>query len=373
MIYQYTPATCQTVTASLCLSSYDTRLDIYTGSSCPGDVFVACSDDFCGTNSQVVFYGAAGVTYFIRVGGFGSSSGIYELQLTSMPATPPNDACAGATPILGLPYDDWGTTACAANNYANCVGVTSAEVVYRLNLASVPPCGTVTVSTCGSFYDTGLEIRSGGACPGTTLVLCDDDSPCQIGGTGLQTSLIFAPTVGVDYWIKVHGFDVNAGVYHLSVRATCQPESLVIAMAGNDILLDWAAPQGLVGGFVTYRVYRAPTPDVPIIPANFIGSAGTATYTDVGRLLNPASPSFYAVTADLTFFAAAVAQSSDNEKSISAADADALRDRPWAVYAAAAIAPTVDPAKAAAVLRNEQNPLAMNPYPQNGNAPANPK
>lgn len=127
--------------------------------------------------------------------------------------TPPaNDQCPG-TAITALPYSTTGSTANATNNYSNCVGATSKEVVYSLTLGA---CTNVTVSTCGSSFDTGLGVRTGGTCPGTTQVGCNDDfASC---GTGSQ--LTFQAAAGTTYWIIVHGYATNSGTFSLSVTGT---------------------------------------------------------------------------------------------------------------------------------------------------------
>ncbi|MCP3905827.1 MAG: hypothetical protein GY715_19555 [Planctomycetes bacterium] len=69
-------------TASLCGSDYDTRLGVYN--SCPtGSLqIIACSDDFCGEQSQVNFVGFGG-EFLIRVGGYLGEKGTGTLSLSA--------------------------------------------------------------------------------------------------------------------------------------------------------------------------------------------------------------------------------------------------------------------------------------------------
>ena len=70
------------MSASLCGSTYDTRLSIFTGE--PGAL--ACldsNDDSCGLQSVVDWIGEAGVTYYILVHGFSSNSGNFTLNVTA--------------------------------------------------------------------------------------------------------------------------------------------------------------------------------------------------------------------------------------------------------------------------------------------------
>ncbi len=83
------------VTASLCGSSYDTKLHVYTG-TCGSLTCLTSSDDFCGTQSQVVFNANLGTDYYILVNGFGSATGSFSMSLTCL--------CG---PAIGAP---WTTT-----------------------------------------------------------------------------------------------------------------------------------------------------------------------------------------------------------------------------------------------------------------------
>ncbi|MCB0793071.1 MAG: T9SS type A sorting domain-containing protein [Flavobacteriales bacterium] len=72
------------MTVSLCGSSYDTKLHIYTG-SCGGFVCEGGNDDDCGLQSQVTWASTAGTTYTIHVFGYGVATGNFVMEV----------ACAG--------------------------------------------------------------------------------------------------------------------------------------------------------------------------------------------------------------------------------------------------------------------------------------
>ena len=60
-----------TVTASVCDSDYNTKLAVYDGKACPGEI-LACSDDACGedgTRSRTTFPVVEGEEYLVRIGG----------------------------------------------------------------------------------------------------------------------------------------------------------------------------------------------------------------------------------------------------------------------------------------------------------------
>ena len=145
------------------------------GSTCPGSTQIACNDDSCGVQSKLGFVALASTTYYILVHGYNSNAGAYTLNVTGTPYVSTNDACPGTT-IASLPYTDTGSTRCATNNYTHAVSGQSPEVVYSYTSAS---CQTVTATLCGSNFDTGLEVKMGGVCPGNTAVASSDDNLCN--------------------------------------------------------------------------------------------------------------------------------------------------------------------------------------------------
>ncbi|MBI5541125.1 MAG: T9SS type A sorting domain-containing protein [Bacteroidia bacterium] len=68
------------VTASLCGSSYDTKLHIFSG-TCASYICVDGNDDFCSLQSEVSFNTTVGVTYYIFVSGYSSNTGAYTLAI----------------------------------------------------------------------------------------------------------------------------------------------------------------------------------------------------------------------------------------------------------------------------------------------------
>jgi hypothetical protein len=217
VIYQYTPVVTQMYRISLCGSSYDTGLYLRTGGACPGTTEVACNNDFCGTQSELLATLAAGATYFIIVDGNGTSFGNYALTVT---AAPPGDNCANPRIVDGLPFCDCQSTASFANDYtppAECLGPggsSAPDVVY-----SFTPTDSITtsVSLCGSSFNTILSVWRG--CPNapeSQLIACNDDS--RICGT---TSVIQGITflAGVNYIIVVDGRGSASGQFALNIAA----------------------------------------------------------------------------------------------------------------------------------------------------------
>ncbi|HEX5638047.1 MAG TPA: hypothetical protein VFY78_13220, partial [Gammaproteobacteria bacterium] len=196
------------ITASLCGSAYDTKVDIYRG-TCGALICVGGNDDFCGLQSQFTWASTAGLTYYIRVHGFAGATGAFTLNIACQP---PNDNCSGAVNInCGQAIN--GTTAGAAIDAAPFCGtaITSPGVWYTF----IGSGGSETVSTCtAASYDTKISVYSG-TCAALVCIDGNDDF------CGLRSEVTFATTAGTRYYVLVHGFGSATGTFTLT--RNCQP------------------------------------------------------------------------------------------------------------------------------------------------------
>ncbi len=104
--YTHTVAVTGTMTVSLCASTYDTAVEVFTG-TCGSLVSVVCNDDFCGAQSTASFSATAGATYTIRVGGYNglSGTGILALSDGSPVINAANGHAYAAVPSVGITWD----------------------------------------------------------------------------------------------------------------------------------------------------------------------------------------------------------------------------------------------------------------------------
>jgi hypothetical protein len=192
----------------------DTVLEIFD--ACGGSS-IACDDDGgTGLLSSITFLGAPGVTYFARVGGFGSSVGSFMVNL----AVSNNDECSGAI-ALGIgpngPFDNTGAT---YSTPASSCSTMNSDVWFSY---TAPADGTLTVETsnagAGSITDTVMEAWD--ACGGA-VIQCNDD------GAGLYSLVSFAVLSGTDYYFRVGDFGtfVNQGLFGVDVSFTAAPGGL---------------------------------------------------------------------------------------------------------------------------------------------------
>jgi len=132
----------------------------------------------------------------------------------------PLDDGADACPAVDMPtniqpWTDYGTTIGAANNFtsfAPCGPSTAPDKIYRFIPANT---GNYTFDTFGSDFDTQLYIRSGGACPGTNALVCNDD----FGGS--QSKVQWLMNAGQAYYIIVDGFQNYSGNFVLHLTIEC--------------------------------------------------------------------------------------------------------------------------------------------------------
>jgi len=100
--YCYTATCTGTVTVSLCGTTWDSELAVYSGCQCPATNArrIAYNDDACGMASQVTFSAICGNQYLIEVGHFNVGeygNGVITISCSGTPCTQSNDNCANAT------------------------------------------------------------------------------------------------------------------------------------------------------------------------------------------------------------------------------------------------------------------------------------
>ena len=207
--YRYTATCTGNVKVSLCGSSFDTMLAVYRGSSCnprAGNM-IGCNDDFCGLQSEITFAATVGSGYLIEVGGCTDSDygqGVLNITCSGQPGPSPvpNDDCVNAQSVgnvTNLPFD---TTLATFDGPGHCM--TSKNIWYRYTAICTDD---VTVSLCGSSYDTKLAVYRGGSCnpAASNMIGCNDDA------CGQQSQITFTATAGQRYLIEVGGYSSNYG------------------------------------------------------------------------------------------------------------------------------------------------------------------
>ncbi|MBK8100131.1 MAG: hypothetical protein IPK26_23770 [Planctomycetes bacterium] len=261
--YSYVATCCGNVTVDTCTAArtFDTALEVFTG-GCAGLISVVCNDDSCGLGSSATFYGVTGLTYYIRLGGFGGGTGNCEMNISCTPAAPANDECAGAIPVntgANGPFNNFCSSTSAP---AWPCGAGGSDVWFSY----VATCNAPhKIELCGADYDTTVEVFD--ACNGNSLG-CNDDF------CGLDSTISVAMTAGNTYFIRVGGFGsgqgnfplnitpgTGAGTIALTTASQCTGGALSLSVTGNPNIggsVNSALSGNLGLGFVTWGFAGAP-------------------------------------------------------------------------------------------------------------------
>ena len=224
--YCYT-ATCDgDVTVSLCGSSFDTKLAVYNECECPATIarLIDCDDDTCGLQSEVTFAAQCGNQYLIQVGGYGAHVGVGKLTIScdgTACSEGSNDDCENAKPInevVNLAFDTTEATNDGPDNH-----ITSPNIWYCYTATCS---GDVTISLCGSSYDTALAVYEGCGCGVIDEPLKYNDDECSTQSEITLTNVV----AGDKFMIEVGGYENNTGEGILNIICEGAP-----AVEGPDL------------------------------------------------------------------------------------------------------------------------------------------
>lgn len=221
--YIYTPAHTGIATISLCGSSFDTQLVVYSGDQCPATTQreIAYNDDFCGYQSQLNVSVVCGNKYLIQIGGFagGTGTGVLTISSSGTPCSsaPANNNCANATVVGNVTNLAFSTVGATFDGPGACM--TSSNIWYKYTATCT---GSATFSLCGSSFDTVMAVYTGTSCSNLTIppLGCNDDADC-----GQQSKLTLNVTTGKTYWIEVGGFDNATGAGKLTISCGGQVQT----------------------------------------------------------------------------------------------------------------------------------------------------
>jgi len=210
-------------------SSFDTLLNVYTGSALSSLTSVAANDNSFliqdgAVTSRVIFNAISGTSYQIAIDGSGGASGAIKLAIRYAPE---NDSFASASKLVGYLIAADGVSAGASketseNNHAGNVGGRSLWYSWKAPLS-----GIVALTTHGSSFDTTLAVYTGSSFPLTSVASNNDDSNILTKDNygGKTSALTFTATEGQLYYFAVDGYNgafgslVLAGGYQHTINA----------------------------------------------------------------------------------------------------------------------------------------------------------
>lgn len=256
-------------TISTCGSLYDTALELFDG-TCAALTSLVCNDDSCGLQSSISFTATAGTTYLVRVGGFGANFGAGTI-LATQPSVVANDECATAIALTAdVPENFDTTTATLSTPPWTCAASVAPDIWFSYTALSD---NDILIQTCGSAYDTALEVFTG-TCASLAVVGCNDDA------CAAQSSLTIPGTTGTSYLIRVGGFGSAFGAGTLVVTEVVPPPANCVTtlFASNN--------SGSIGGTVYFTLNTSQNVTLSGLNTNFTAAAGTpvglSVYTTPG-------------------------------------------------------------------------------------------
>ena len=232
--FAYTPVVHEQVTISTCGSDFDTMVEVFTGTCGALErVPYGCDDDNgpnCNPSRQasVVINGLPGVTYYILAGGYNGLTGNLDMLVISALV---NDNCADALPLhFGVPFSMTTVNATSTGDPVPACASAGKGVWFTFNS---PITGPVHISTCGSSFDTVLDVYTG-TCGALTSIACNDDN--GLSCSGVQASVSIDATANTTYYILAGGYNSASG--ELTIMAGTPP-TLSVNRSGADVGLSW--------------------------------------------------------------------------------------------------------------------------------------
>jgi hypothetical protein len=145
---------------------------------------------------------------------YGSVNGGYTFTFR-----PGNDRCQFARLVTAGTYT--GSTARASlDGSASCGSSnTSRSVWYKFVANATAP---LTITTCGSAFDTVLSVYDTDSCPSGTgsQIACNDDAPSGSPCGGSFSAVTINAVSGETYYIRLGGYEGDFGNYRLNIGPT---------------------------------------------------------------------------------------------------------------------------------------------------------
>ncbi|GAB4329977.1 MAG: hypothetical protein Kow00127_22260 [Bacteroidales bacterium] len=258
--YEYTATYNGTVTASLCGSSFDTRIALWDG--CGGTV-LACNDDDCGLQSAITFDVVAGNNYLIQVGGYSGATG---------------------SGYLTIAYSNTSWTGAMDNNWDNFGNWT--EGVPGPYTDVIIPGGTANDPTLtGPGYCNNLHILSDASANGSLL----DNGFLTVSGSVTVDQYLDAQTAGGnDNWhfISPPVSGATADVFHLpgSTGLDVYLQSFDETTNSYSDIIPTTTPLNVMEGYAVWVDGANATPPVNSWVFSYTGGLNTGSFGSVDNL-----------------------------------------------------------------------------------------
>jgi gliding motility-associated-like protein len=253
-------------------AGYDPVLQVFSG-VCSSLSSMGCKDDN-GTGVEEVFNGSnfvPGQVYRMRIYHYGSGwgTGTFTVCVTTPPAAPANDNCAGAQPLIVnascVPVNS--TTNGATQSLTGCAGNADDDVWF--SFVATNAVQTITVNPLSNI-DLVVQLFSG-TCGNLTSLVCMDNT--FTGGQEVINGVGLVP--GQTYFVRVYDYYTgNTG--NFSICITGQPTAAPTNDAPcNAILMPTVSSACNYASFTNVGATASTGPGIPT-PSSCIGGSGAA-------------------------------------------------------------------------------------------------
>jgi len=162
------------------------------------------------------------------------------------------ETCNDATEVTSAPYNDGGVIDDLTGDdyvYGGACGADGSDVVYHIVVGDgglVP--GLYTITTCGSDFDTVIELWADCPTEETFPLDCDDDSDqeegCSDDNSGLSSCIPNIFLEPGDYYLVIFGFAGDMGDYSLTIGSEMDCGGTFYGCLGEaeNSWCDWAEP-----------------------------------------------------------------------------------------------------------------------------------
>jgi hypothetical protein len=261
------------VQISLCNSALE---DTYVHLLHSSGMEITSNDNSCGQRSKIIQPLSAGM-YFIVMEGKGSNAGNLTLNLNVMPFGAIKDYPLEMGDVTNRTYSTTVSNVSSnyyGNDYSGTDNQTSEDVFYRFKLTAS---NTVTISTCGSNFDTYLHLldASGNLIAGNDD--CNNAAICSSNTASYITKSLPAGT----YYIVAEGYSSNSGNIVLNLSASMTKGKLIAAKTETDKL----QTEITLNNENTVKIFPNPATDIAHILSSSAHIEQIEVYSIKGNLM----------------------------------------------------------------------------------------
>ncbi|MBN2729413.1 MAG: hypothetical protein JXR53_09345 [Bacteroidales bacterium] len=284
------------ITASMCTATnYDSKIHVFSG-TCGSLSCIGGNDDNCGSASSITFSTLIGTDYYIFIGGYGSNTGDYSLDISCCTPSAPSCATLNYPTNGAIDISPCGTLLDWDPEASTCSGTVSYDVYFGTNPTPpylcnvttdqftinfalsenttyywqiIPREGGMTASSCSiRSFTTGTRTNSNYCMTddainypagGSNCAQITDDATSQLGCIWNTGTISF--TSSFDYTINMYFGDDDGGADGCTFVFQNSPEGVSACGSDGEQLGAGGISNALVVEFDTYQNTGEPAYD----------------------------------------------------------------------------------------------------------------